>query len=187
MRHQKGFTLIELLIVIAIIGILAAVVIIAVNPGRQLAQANDARRSSEVNAVLNALGQYGADFAGANPPGLGTFVWDATTSGNVQVVMDDVNAACETGLLCPGGTGRPVTLSATAPCIDLSDPDNPQPSGLDNDLTPTYLTTIPRDPQAAATGGTSETQYYVDRDSGTRRVTVGACIPQIQSFIEVTR
>ena len=63
-RHQKGFTLIEILVVIGIIAVLAAVVLIAINPARQFKQARDSQRVSNVNSLLNAVGQRIADNKG---------------------------------------------------------------------------------------------------------------------------
>ena len=70
---NKGFTLIEILIVIGIIAILAGIVLVAINPARQFRQAGNTQRESNVNAILNAIGQYSVDHKGDNNGiGLGT-------------------------------------------------------------------------------------------------------------------
>lgn len=170
MKYQKGFTLIELLIVIAIIGILAAVVIIAVNPARQLGQANDAQRASDVNAILNSVGQYAADWAGVIPAEIDT------DPVNYQVVADTATGAITT-TNCPAQTAW--AASDDFAQLDDGNTTNPEP-----DVVPTYLTALPTDPQA---GATDETDYYINYTPATRRLTVGACNPQIETSIEVTR
>jgi prepilin-type N-terminal cleavage/methylation domain-containing protein len=60
-KLNKGFTLIELLVVIGILAILLAITLIAINPGRQFEQARNTQRSSDVNAILNSVGQYIVD------------------------------------------------------------------------------------------------------------------------------
>lgn len=67
LRNSKGFTLIEILVVIGIIAILATIVLIAINPARQFRQARDTQRTSNINAILNAVGQYIADNKGNLP------------------------------------------------------------------------------------------------------------------------
>lgn len=65
--RQKGFTLIELLLVITIIIILAAIVLIAINPPRNIAQTNNAQRASNINTIINSIHQYAIDHKGLLP------------------------------------------------------------------------------------------------------------------------
>lgn len=70
MRNKKGFTLVEVLLVIVIIAILAAIVIVAINPGRQISQANNTQRSSDVKTILDAVHEYAIDNRGVYPTGI---------------------------------------------------------------------------------------------------------------------
>ncbi len=63
-KTKSGFTLIEILVVIGIIAILATIVLVAVNPSRQFAQARNTQRLSNVQTILNAVSQNIADNKG---------------------------------------------------------------------------------------------------------------------------
>ncbi|MBN1168805.1 prepilin-type N-terminal cleavage/methylation domain-containing protein [Candidatus Woesebacteria bacterium] len=57
-QRMEGFTLIELLIVMAVLGVLAVVVLIAINPAEQLARARDSGKISGVQQLGRAVTAY---------------------------------------------------------------------------------------------------------------------------------
>ncbi len=85
-KQQSGFTLLEILLVVTSIVILAAVVIIAINPTRQIGKTQNAQRAADVNAILNAVYQYAVDNNGTIPAAI------TTTE----------TAICKTGGTCTG-------------------------------------------------------------------------------------
>lgn len=59
--NQRGFTLLEILVAVAIVSILAGIVIVAMNPMRQLSVSRDYDRLNAVQQLYNALHQYYID------------------------------------------------------------------------------------------------------------------------------
>lgn len=91
--HRNGFTLIEVLLVIAMLAILAAVVIIAINPAKQFGEAQNAQRRSDVASILDAVHQYGLDNQGALPNE------SITSAASCDTAVDDI---CRSGVECDG-------------------------------------------------------------------------------------
>lgn len=155
MRNAKGFTLIEVLVVIGIIAILAAIVIIAINPARQFAQARDSQRTSNVQAILNAIGQNIADNKG---------IFTCPTSALPATATDISKAAINI---------RPCIVPTYIAEIPYDPGTKTGPTG-DN----TCVDTVPGDCAAPmAPGkpvGSYDTTYTVKADATTGRITVSA-------------
>jgi len=83
-NKRKGFTLLEILLVIAAIGILAAIVLVAINPTRQIAQVRNTQRRSDINAIYKALEQYLIDNK-TYPIGITASKQDICDTGTEQV------------------------------------------------------------------------------------------------------
>ena len=83
-KQNKGFTLLEILLVIAAIGILAAIVLVAINPNRQIAQVRDANRRSDINTIYKALEQYLID-NGSYPNSVNSNYKEICNTGTEQV------------------------------------------------------------------------------------------------------
>lgn len=117
---KRGFTLIELLLVIGIIAILAAIVIVAINPTKQLGDARDAQRRSDVNTILNAVYQYSIDNQGNVPSTIptaaaGQICKSAATCGTSGIGIDlDILALTGTYLVgIPVDPRVPTTSTGT--------------------------------------------------------------------------
>lgn len=114
---SRGFTLIELLVVIGILAVLLAITLVAINPARQFSQANNTKRSSDVNALLNAIHQYAADNKGTLPAGIPSTTPAVIGSGVGQV---NICAALVTTYLAAlpvdplTNNGTPATVCAAA-------------------------------------------------------------------------
>jgi prepilin-type N-terminal cleavage/methylation domain-containing protein len=115
--NRSGFTLIELLLVIAVIVALAVTVFVALNPAKRVADARDARRTSDVDTIETAIQQYIVDNKGALPTGI--------VSSTEKMLGTAVTGCINTSSTCN---------SVTA-CLDLS-----------AQLAP-YLKSIPVDPK----------------------------------------
>lgn len=90
---SEGFTLLEILLVIALISIVAGVVILAINPSKQLADARNATRRQDVNTIINAIYQHAIDNNGVVSSAIPT---SATCSASTT------NEICVTGGTCSG-------------------------------------------------------------------------------------
>ncbi len=101
-NSTKGFTLLEILLVVAAIAVLAGIVIVAINPGKQLADTRNAQRRVDVNTILSAVYQYTVDTNGTLPAAI-----------NQAVACDNTaaNQICTTGGTCTGITDLAVTTT----------------------------------------------------------------------------
>lgn len=80
-----GFTLIELLIVIAVIGVLAAIVLLAIDPVQQFARARDANRKQVVSTMGRALRAYATFHNSEYPPATGGGGWSVTIANSSEI------------------------------------------------------------------------------------------------------
>ncbi len=116
-RLYPAFTLIELLIVMAIIGILATVVVVILNPSTMLARARDSQRETDIYSIAMLVRQYASDHSGTLPDTDG----DPETS-NFPTVLTCI------------GTG--------AGCFDLASAGDD-----DESIVPDYTASLPKDPK----------------------------------------
>lgn len=120
-QSSRGFTLLEILLVVAAIAILAGIVIVAINPVKQLGQTRDAQRLTDVNTISSAIFQYYID----NEMLPSSIPLDDTLSCTDKAATSRFGI-CVTGTTCSPGFR------------------------LDEDLAPDYLSVLPSDPSGSS-------------------------------------
>ncbi len=78
MKTQKGFTLIEILAAVVFFAIIAAVIIIAINPFEQARHAKDSAREQSAGILLGAINRY-----------------QVTREGNPKIIDSTDSVSCE--------------------------------------------------------------------------------------------
>lgn len=139
MKYSKGFTLLEILLVTAVISILALIIIIAINPNRQLAQVRNSARYSDLSAISDALSQYFID-----------------------------NGEYPTGL---SETYQEICVQDASDCTGYLD--------IRNALVPTYIASIPQDPETLSSG----TGYEVMIHPVNQKISVQAIYAELGASI----
>lgn len=89
-QKTQGFTLLEILLVVAAIGILAGIVILAINPNKQLGQTRNAQRQTDVTTILNAVYQYSLDNDGTLPTAITTSAQEICKTGGTCTGLADL-------------------------------------------------------------------------------------------------
>jgi len=114
-KQKRGFTLLEILLVIALIGILASIVLVAINPTRQLQSARNTVRLDDITKIDQALENY--------------FVANRAYPAGITTSYQDI---------CPVGvTTNCVNLSALVPTYMPAIPKDPLGDNYQIALNPT--------------------------------------------------
>jgi len=111
-----GFTLIELVVVIAILGVLAAVLVGIINPLKRTNQANDARVKNDIHLISNAMAAFYLSTNSSGSPYYPASVAALVPSQLNTEPKDPVTNASYTTVITPGGC----LGTAASPCTDVA-------------------------------------------------------------------
>ena len=155
-NSKRGFTLLEILLVVGIIAILAGIVIVAINPSKQLATVRNTQRKSDIKQIDSAVQQYYIDH-NRYPSSITTSLTEICDTGSVASTTQAVDTT---------PCGSLVNLSPLVPTYLVAIPKDPQGAlpavSLLDKILPTAF---------AAIGGNG---YEVMKSSSNKIITVAA-------------
>jgi len=162
-NNKSGFTLLEILLVVGIISILAGIVIVAINPSKQLATVRNTERRSDIKQIDSAVTQYYID----------NFHFPTSITTSLTEICDTGSVASTTTAVDGTACGSLVNLSSLVPNYIVAIPKDPQGAiaFLDKIITPAY----------AAVGGTG---YQIMKSSSNKIITKAAKA-ELDTFIAI--
>lgn len=114
---RPAFTLLELMLVLGIMGILAVIVLVAINPTKQLRDARGSNRDVSIREIQNALSQY---------------IIDGNSVTGAPAAIGSAKDICQTAVTGTSCTDAPVSgfdLSPLSPTYLVGIPVDPSETG----------------------------------------------------------
>lgn len=152
-ENKKGLTPQELVFATTVMLILAAVIIVLIDPPMRFKQAREAKRFADVDNMIDAIRLYQIDHSGDLFPEINEM--DPSSYYMIGTCETGASTACE-------------MVDTEDACVDIN-------TLVDAE----YMDDVPSDP---LTGSREKTNYYI-RKTYSGRVIVGACNPELSTSI----
>jgi type II secretory pathway pseudopilin PulG len=115
MKNAKASPCHEILLAVAAIGILAGIIIVAVNPTQRLADTRNAERKTDVSTIIEAIYRYAIDHDGAVPASITTTATEICNTGSDSCTsLIDLSELTANGKYLPSLPMDPLCPSACA-------------------------------------------------------------------------
>lgn len=120
LHRSKGFTLLEVLLVVGAIAVIAGIVILAINPSKQLAETRNAQRRVDINTILNGIYQYAIDNNGTLPAAITTTPTAACKTGGSCAGLIDLSVLTTSGTYLVAIPADPTGATANSTAYNVS-------------------------------------------------------------------